>query len=395
MRQLTGQEQYELQSLLAELVKINSAQSSTEPPEQARTEEQIANYLTNFLQKLGMEIRRQEVYPGRPNLIAHWPEQKGETSLMLEAHMDTVPIKDMTIDPFAAEIREGRMYGRGSCDTKGSMTAFLTALRLAKEDKQLPADKLYFVATASEETGCTGASTLMKHGFRTDAAIVGEPTACKLVTAHKGPLWLKMETFGQPCHASVPEQGSNAIELMSRAVQVVHGPWTEYLRQRSHPLLGRSTCQVTLIEGGSEINILPAHCTAKIDSRLISGPPNEKLVAKLEGMLEEALGDRDCFRVELKQQHNWLDCPPQAPVAKKMLDLCNRFNGQEHPEGVDYFADTGPFSAAGITSVLFGPGDIRQAHTADEYVELDQVSQATEIMLGLLTEHAGKSIVSE
>jgi acetylornithine deacetylase len=204
-----------------------------------------------------------------------------------------------------------------------------------------------------------------------------------------------LETIGQACHASVPRQGKNAIELMSRAVQVIHGPWTEYLRQKSHPLLGRSTCQVTKITGGTKVNILPAQCHAWIDSRLIPGPSNDVLITELERMLEETLGDRDSFLVKPEQQHNWLDCPQDAPVAKKILELCRQRNGQEEPAGVDYFADTGPFSAEGITSVLFGPGDIRQAHTADEYIELDQLAQATEIMLTLFTTHAGQSIVND
>ncbi len=394
MRQLTDSQKQRVRDLLAELVHIDSAVSSQAQARRDRTEERIAAFLTDHLAGMGMMVERQEVEPGRPNLMAHWPDQTGAASLMLEAHMDTVTVEGMIIEPFRAQIRDGRMYGRGACDTKGGMAAFLTALALAREEGRLPADKLYFVATMSEETGCHGAAALMEHGFRTTAAIVGEPTRCEVVTCHKAPLWLEVQTRGRSCHASMPECGRNAIEVMARVVDFVHGPWTAYLGRRTHALLGRSTAVVTQIDGGSKINIVPARCRARIDSRLVPDWPNTEVMADFERMLTEHVGGSGHCEVAIVESQPGLDTDAGVPLATKLLHLCQEANGQDTPRGVNYFADTGPFSQAGITSVLFGPGDIAQAHTADEYLDLEQLYQATEVTLTLLTEHAGRSVVS-
>jgi len=394
MPTLTEKEKKRACRLLADLVGINSTVASTEQADRDRAEEGMARYLTEHLAAMGMTVNRQEVSPGRPNLIAHWPGQGRGPALMLASHMDTVPAEGMIVKPFAATIHDGKMFGRGTCDTKGSMAAFLTALALARESDRLPEDKLHFVATMSEETGCDGARALMRSGFRTDAAIVGEPTGCEVVTAHKGPVWMEIETVGRSCHASTPEQGVNAIEVMSRVVQFVHGPWAEYIQRREHPLLGRSTSAVTTIEGGSKINVLPSRCRAQIDGRFIPGWPVDAVIADFKRMLAAHLGEEGLFSLTRAVSYGSLDCSPDIPLGRKLLAVCRRVNGQEAPRGVNYFADTGPFSEAGIQSIIFGPGDAAQAHTADEFLALEQLYQATEIILTLLAENAGRSIVA-
>jgi acetylornithine deacetylase len=393
---LNESQKQSLVDLLSRLVAIESVNRDSESAAQARAEERIARFVADHLASMGMTLEAREFQPGRPNLIAHWPDQgaPGAKSLMLNAHLDTVPVDGMIVDPFRVEIRSGRAYGRGTCDTKGSMAAFLTALAIARAQGTLPAEKLYFVATVAEETCCQGATALMQTGFRTDAAIVGEATGCRVVTSHKGPLWLTVETRGRSCHASVPERGVNAVELMSRIVQFVHGPeWQERIRRMSHPLLGRSTMSVTTIQGGQKINIIPDRCRVEIDGRFIPGEPTDQVIADFRRMLTEHLGGEDLFVITSEQAQAPLDCPPDAPVARNLMEICREFNGQTDPLGVNYFADTGPFDQAGIHSVLFGPGDIAHAHTVDEYIELDQLYQATEIILTLLTRHAGRSML--
>jgi len=395
MYRLNDDERRRVRELVVRLVGIKSVVASREQANRDRAEERMAAFLTDHLSRMGMAVDRHEVYPGRPNLMACWPGQGASgKSLMIEAHMDTVPVEGMNVDPFAAEVREDRMYGRGTCDTKGSMAAFLTALAIAREEDALPADRIWFVATMSEETGCEGASALMTTPFRTDAAIVGEPTGCEVVIAHKGPLWLSVETAGRACHASMPDHGVNAIDLMARVVQFVHGPWREHLACREHPLLGRSTAAVTTVEGGIKINILPARCRAQIDVRLVPGEPVAEVLEDFTRMLARHLGDAQAFMIDDVTSSGPLDTSPEAPVARRLLDVCGRAHGRAEPRGVNYFADTGPFSEAGIVSVLFGAGDIAQAHTADEYLELEQLYLATEVMLTLLTENAGASIVA-
>ena len=393
MQRLTDHEKQRLVRLVQDLVGIDSAIISPEQATRDRTEERIAEYLTDHLRRLGMTVERQEVFPGRPNLMAHWPGQGGKRSLMLEAHMDTVTFEGMAVEPLAGEVRDGRIWGRGTCDTKGNMAAFLTALDIAHRRDRLPADKLYFVGGMSEETGCDGSVALMKYGFRTDAAIVGEPTNCRVITAHKGPLWLDIETAGRSCHAAIPDQGVNAIDAMARVVQFIHGPWTASIQRTEHPLLGRSTMQVTTIEGGSRVNIIPARCRCQVDGRFIPGKTTAEIVAELQQMLADHLGPATPLKISNVKGFPPLDTPLDAPLVQKVMALCRQAAGQTAPIGVNYFADTGPFTEAGITSVLFGAGDIAQAHTADEFLDLDQLFLAAEIMLTLLTENAGRSIV--
>ncbi|MEP0844510.1 MAG: M20/M25/M40 family metallo-hydrolase [Phycisphaerae bacterium] len=396
MVRLDDAQKAQVRDLLARLIAIPSAVASIEQANRDRAEEGMARFLGEHLRGMGMAVEYHEVFPGRRNLMARWPGQGSSgRSLMLEAHMDTVPVEGMTIDPFGAVVRDGRMYGRGACDTKGSMAAFLAALAIARQRDALPADTVYFVSTVSEETGCDGAAALMTTPFRTDAAIVGEATGCRVVTAHKGPLWLTVETHGRACHASMPDHGVNAIAAMGRVIDFVHGPWQDYLRAGSHPLLGRSTSTVTTIEGGTKINVIPARCRIQVDTRLIPGRPREAVLADFKRMLGEYLGDPAAFTIRDVTGNPQLDTPVGLPLVRRLLEVCRRAHGHDRPAGVNYFADSGPFSEAGIASVIFGPGDIAQAHTADEYLELEQLYLATEMILTLLTEHAGRSIVSE
>jgi acetylornithine deacetylase/succinyl-diaminopimelate desuccinylase-like protein len=217
MQKLNESQKEEVVKLLKELVATDSSQM----PGKERVEEKMADCVTDYCKAMGMTVDKQEVAAGRPNLMAHWPEQTGSKSLMLEAHMDTVTVEGMTVNPFAGDIRDGRIFGRGTCDTKGTMAAFLTALRIAGERGQLPADKLYFVAVMDEETCCVGAKELMKTEFRTDAAIVGEPTLCELITCHKGPLWFEVETRGRAGHPSLPHKGRNAIDEMASGLSIL------------------------------------------------------------------------------------------------------------------------------------------------------------------------------
>ena len=395
MKELTDGQKQRVLDLLKELVAIESVNRNWETANRDRAEERMARFVTAHLGAMGMEVEARDMQPGRPNLIAQWPDQglPGAPSLMISAHLDTVTVDGMTVDPFKMAVREGRAYGRGTCDTKGSMAAFLSAMAFAREAGKLPTDKLYFVATACEETGCQGATALMQTGFRTSAAIVGEATRCRVVNSHKGPLWLTVETQGRSCHASMPQQVQNAIDAMSRVVQFVHGPWQERIRRTQHPLLGQSTMSVTTIAGGIKINIIPCACRIEIDGRFVPGEPMDRIVADFERMLTDYLGGQGSFTIVRQETYPPLNCPADAPIALKLQALCRQANGQDGPLGVNYFADTGPFDQAGIDAVLFGPGDIAQAHTADEYLELDQLYQATQIILALLTENAGRSIL--
>ncbi len=386
MSPLTEQQKQQALMLLRELVAIPSVNVGMSRGKSDRPEERIAQFLTDQLESLGMTVERREVSPGRPNLTAHWPEQTGSRSLAFEAHMDTVGVQQMTIDPFTPDVRAGRIYGRGACDTKGSIAAFLTALRIAREQNRPLTDKICFIATMGEETGCEGAAALIEEGFRVDAIIVGEPTNCQLATAHKGALWLTIVAHGASGHAAMPERGRNAISTMARAITAMEEGFAPQLRQARHTLLGSPTLSVGTIRGGELVNVVPARCEASLDCRFLPGQDHRRIVEQLQNHLAGSLpGER--FELADVKAYAPLDTPPNRPLVKKLLTVTREATGQTQPVGVNYFSD------AGIETVLFGPGDPAQAHTADEFLDIGQLYRATEIALEWLARESSQSLV--
>jgi len=395
MAKLTDSQKASARSILQDLIRIDSTNVSPEVAAEQRAEERIIEHLSGVCDRMGMAAELHEVWPGRCNLTAHWPDQDGVHDVAFEAHADTVGVGGMTIDPFAADVRDERVWGRGACDAKGSLATFISALDIAQKRGQRFADKIHLIATVGEETGCQGASALMDAGFRVDACVVGEPTRCQVVTAHKGALWFKMIAHGVPSHAAMPDNGRNAIYAMGRAIRFVEEQFSRELNQQEHPLLGKPTITVGTIEGGQAVNIVAARCEASIDCRFLPGQVYEDIARQLERGLETALpDDADVFELADIQGHAAMEADPNGPFVKNLLAGCRELTGQDAPKGVFFFADSGPFSQVGIQCVLFGPGDIAHAHKAEEFLELDQYYLAIESVLGWLERHADRSMLA-
>lgn len=393
MALLTADQQTQVRELLQTLVQIKSVNESREQADREQAEGQIADYVENDLRRIGMTVTRYPLAPGRDNLVAHWPDHAGESSFALQAHMDTVGVDQMTIDPFTAEIHDGRIWGRGTCDTKGALAAFLTALDIARRRSLKAIDNVHFVATVAEETGCVGAHALTDAGFHVDAVVVGEPTNSRLVTAHKGTYWARLEARGKSCHAARPHLGKNAIHAIAKAVDFIHNSYAPSLADNRHPLLDSPTLSVGTIQGGVATNVVPAACTAGLDFRILPAQTGSQVAADFLLRLRAAVPDEDFTLTEVLSQPG-VETPPNSPWVGNLLTACQSQTGQANPEGVHYFADSGPFHAAGITCVLFGPGDIDQAHTAAEYLELEQLYLATQITLDWLECSASRSLLA-
>ncbi len=392
--QLTDTQRDAVLALHRRLVSIRSCNTSKAQANRDRAEAEMAAFLREHLAGMGMSVKEYEYAPGRPNVVAQWPDQRGERSVALQAHMDTVGIEGMARDPFDTVIEDGRIYGRGTCDTKGSMAAFLSALAIAREAGWKPVDKWHFVATASEETGCQGAKALAVTDFHVDAIVVGEPTNCRIVTAHKGQGWVRLRVKGRRCHAAVPHEGRNAVAAMARAVLWCEEVFVPDLARRSHPLLGHGTASVDMITGGTAPNVVPAECEATIDCRTLPDDhPKDVAERLLVGVKSHMPDFADAFSLEIDQANPGFETPANRPFARNVMKVCAERTGQEDPVGVNYFADSGPLHNAGMEAVLFGPGDIAQAHTADEYLEVEQLVLATEIALEWLYRHADRSIL--
>jgi acetylornithine deacetylase len=299
--------------------------------------------------------------------------------LLFDVHQDTVPTDGMTIDPFQPRIENGRMWGRGSCDVKAGMAAMLVALRRLCRERPREAASVVLVCTVDEEFTHTGASTLAGSAHGADLAVVAEPTLLDLVHCHKGALRWKIRTRGVACHSSIPELGINAIYRMGRVLDAL-AEYAGILGASSpHPLVGPPSLSVGRIEGGQSVNIVPDWCEIEIDRRLIPGEQREPAIEALRQFLEQRLGSLE----GLEFDPPWVDVSALVPRLETWLEplkeAVRRGTGREpRLVGVPYGTDAGPLGAGGLPCVVFGPGDIAQAHTKDEWVDLDQVHLASE-----------------
>ena len=343
-----------LVDLLTQLVNIRTDQ---------REEEQVA-FLARLLESWGARITVQEVAPGRPNLIATFPGRDPSRSLMLEAHSDTVGGDA----PFVASVRDGRLYGRGACDTKASIVAMVLGLRAVLDRDGQPPVTAHFVSTCNEEHGATGAHALVAGGFRADMAVVGEPTELKIVHAHKGALRLKLGTTGVAAHSADPARGVNAIYKMRCVLDNLE----HFAAPVRHSVLGSPTVSVGTIRGGTQVNVVPAECEIEVDCRLVPGQSREEVVRALVAGLD--------VQCEVTEYYPPLEEDPGSLVAHLLA--------QALPVAVlataAYATNAGVFKAAGIPCVVFGPGSIQQAHTRDEFVELAQVELAARVFAELI-----------
>lgn len=368
--------------MLSELIALPSVNPAFLPANDPHAgEHRMADYLALAAQHAGLGVERQRVAEGRENLLIRLvPSGKKRQRVVLAPHLDTVGGNETPGALFSPRVKNGRLHGRGACDTKGSVAAMFSALKeVARSAPRLAHTEVFFVGLVGEEFGQDGSRKLATSGFKADLAIVGEPTGLKVITAHKGDLWLTLATRGKAAHGARPELGRNAIHEMARVVEAIETDYTAELRKRSHPLLGHPTVSVGTIRGGRQPNIVPDECLITIDRRTLPGESDAGVCREIQTFLRAR---RLSARITSK---NTFPCLPLAtnanlPLVQQLLSIAR----QARPVGVHYFSDAGVFGAAGIPSVLFGPGDIAQAHTADEWISLRELEQAKGLLVRFL-----------
>lgn len=354
---------------LAELVAINSINPAyTGGVGEAR----VAEYVERFFAARGLATIRQEVLPGRWNVLVKLAGRDATRRVLLEAHMDTVTTARMTIDPFRPVIEDGRMYGRGSCDTKAGLATMMHAVASLQERGVVPACEVWLAAVVDEEHGFLGVQKLCED-FRAEAAIVAEPTELRAVGASKGVLRWKVRTIGVSAHSSTPHLGVSAITNMTRVLAAIE---EENVRMaaRPHPLLGPGTMSVGLIAGGEQINFVPDRCEISIDRRLLPGETPEDIWRAM-GHRFAALG----FPVEMDRPMiavSPLETGAETGVARVAQEVLRGMGLESTLAGVPFGSDASELARVGVPSLIFGPGSIDRAHAAVEYVEIDQVVAA-------------------
>jgi acetylornithine deacetylase/succinyl-diaminopimelate desuccinylase-like protein len=344
-------------------------------------EGRISDYLEDWFRARGVAVERRTIAPGRDNVIARYEAPDPRRTILFDAHQDTVPVDGMTIDPFRSVVEDGRLHGRGSCDIKGGMTSMLLAFERLVAERPRGSASVLFVATVDEEFTHIGSDALARSPHGADLAIVAEPTRLDLVDRHKGAVRWRVRTKGVACHSSTPDLGVNAIYAMAEVVRHLADHARELRESPPDPVLGPPTLSVGRIEGGQSVNVVPDGCTIEVDRRVI---PGEDLGSAPARAWEHVKARMDTSNVEFLPP--WIRMPALGPgeASARWLgpvrDAIARAIGREPGVGgVPFGTDAGPLGESGrLPCFVFGPGDIAQAHTKDEWIELDQVRAAGE-----------------
>lgn len=391
---------------LSDLIAIPSVNPMGQPVSGPQyLEYRVTDYLENIFRSLEVRYERQTVESRRDNIVARLdgaiPAEQGAPILLLDAHQDTVPVTGMTIEPWTPVVRDGRIYGRGACDIKGGLAAMLVAFaRLAAE----PVGRrptVILSATVNEEHGFSGATALTKLWQRPDsiiprrpaAAVIAEPTELNVVVAHKGVVRWRLHSLGRAGHSSEPHLGDNAIYRLAPVLAALE----RYARDVAptlgqHPLCGRPTLSVGTIQGGLSVNTVPDRATIEIDRRLLPGEnPQaayehvlEYLAAQCPAAAHPAGGSIRHDRPYM--QTTGLSDRDNRELGEQLVQTASSVCAGRAVVGVPYGTNAAATSAANVPSVVFGPGSIAQAHTADEWLALDQLELASEVYFRFASE---------
>lgn len=350
--------------IIRELIRIPSVNPTGIPGTEDVGEERIARYLGQRLEAMGARTRLQHVAPGRPNVVGVFrPRGKVRRRVLLAPHTDTVSVAGMRIDPFSAVVKNGRIYGRGASDTKGPMAAMLAAVAdfIEQPGWRDCGLEITFAGLMGEEAGNEGAKAWARVCPDYDLVIAGEPTRMQVVHAHHGAVWLEVETHGQAAHASLARPEQNALYRMRRVLQFFEERLPELLAAYAHPLLGAPKATLTMMEAGSKVNITPAKAVARADCRVVPGLSARELVR----MIQKGLGDD--VRVRLMGASLPLATDPAHPLVQVVAGGCGGL------ATAPWFCDAAVFAQRGMAAVALGPGSIRQAHTADEWISVREL----------------------
>jgi acetylornithine deacetylase/succinyl-diaminopimelate desuccinylase-like protein len=354
--------------LLQALVRIPSVNPHGDPGTDGVGEGRIAEYLASFLRGIGARVELREVLPGRPNVVAHWPgDRPARPRVLFAPHTDTVSVGGMTIEPFSGEVRDGKVWGRGASDTKGSMAAMLWALREMRERLPALGHEIWFAGLMSEEAEQHGSRALAREE-RFDFVIAGEPTGLDVVYTHKGSAFLNLRTTGCAAHASRPELGENAIDKMLNVLAVIRTEFAAEFALQRDAVLGQSTLSIGTIRGGTKTNVIPDSCEASVDLRFVPAHYHPEIIERFRKRLESVCPGIEVSAVPAPPLYT----DPAHPLIAKLGECGAR------PVGAPWFCDACYFAERGMPAVALGPGSIAQAHTCDEFIAVADLEKGVE-----------------
>jgi acetylornithine deacetylase/succinyl-diaminopimelate desuccinylase len=351
-----------------------------------RQEAQVVAVLTKYFEHHGIEFSTTEVRPGRPNLLAAVRGTDSGRRLILCGHTDTVaPNTITTMDPFAAELRDGRIYGRGTVDMKGAIAAMAATLVALKKLQALEKGEVIFAAVIDEEMESLGAEALIKSGISADGAIVGEPTNNQIAVGHKGLEWLEIEFLGKATHGGTPEKGINAISAAAKFVRLVEDELVPQFQTRRHPVLGVPTINMGTIRGGDQPSTVAARCTVQLDRRWVPTETIEQVFGELEEILARVREAMPGLATHLRRVpggmatmvHGPLEIAANHPLVLAAQQARTEIYGEAGVlTAFPAWTDAALLSReAKIPCIVCGPGDLSLAHSAEEFISIAEVEK--------------------
>lgn len=373
---MNDSEKKELNELLQRLIQIKSVN----PP---GNEKEIASFIKGLLLKNNIPSELVPLEEGRSSIVAKI-EGKEERNITLCGHLDTVRVieEDWSKPPLQGIIEEGKMYGRGAADMKGGVAAIIYTLILLKRRGITPQKKVQLALTADEEWGYRGAKTLVDQGFfdQTDFLIITEPTNLQVAVGEKGEVWIKAKFYGKSAHGSTPELGVNTVIPGSKFVLEVSEEYKKLFNP--DPLWGNNSINIGQFHGGVQVNVVPNYSEVQLDFRVISEEDKKRaldLVRKKGQDIAEEFGVQ--FKEEIFNYHPPIFTSLDNLYIQKFMQVA----GVKEAIIVKYCTDGGTIiPEKKIPFIIFGPGDIAQAHQNDEYIELESLYQSVDTFLEFL-----------
>lgn len=348
-----------------------------------------AGLLADVLRSWGFTVDILESAPGRPNVLARIGGGHGGRSLILNGHLDTVGVAGMTHDPYAAEERDGKLYGRGSCDMKAGVAAMCAAaLRAAATGL---GGEVIVTAVADEEWASIGTRTLLEAGVTANAAIITEPTRLAICPAHRGFSWADVRVEGRAAHGSRYDIGIDAVTHAALLLAELDRYQQDVLPSITHPLLGRASFHAGPITSDGTLSSYPAWCTVGLERRTLPGEDGAHFVHEIEDAIARVAARTPHFKAAvtpgLIQQPN--DVPRDHTLVTGLAAAAAAAGHTANIEGLSCWTDAALFSAAGIPAICFGPGDIGLAHAAEEYVPVQEITAATDVLTRFVVDWCG------
>ena len=329
----------------------------------------VAELTAGWLRAWGLSVEMSEVAPGRWNVVGRLEGDGVGPTLLLNGHLDTVGAAGMSVDPFRAELRDGRLWGRGACDMKGGLAALLAATSRLARDK--PPGVLVVALTADEEHASLGMQDLVRSGIRADAAVVCEPTSLAVMPAHKGFVWVEADFQGRAAHGSRPDAGVDAIEHAGRYLTALGRLRGRLRSAEPHPLLGHGSFHAGTIAGGSAPSVYPGECRLVLERRTLPGENAAGIIDEFQAVLDRLAAEVTELEAKLTLglARPATEVPSDSPLVEGLLAACAGEGVDPVLAGMTAWVDAAFLNQAGTPAVCFGPGSIAQAHSADEWID--------------------------